>query len=760
MNSLARLIQLKGIGQDLSAGLVVFLVALPLCLGIALASNAPVIAGILAGIVGGIVVGALSGSHTSVSGPAAGLAAVVLSQIANLGSFEAFLMAVVFAGILQMAMGLLRAGFIASFFPSSVIKGLLAAIGLILVLKQVPHLFGLDKDYEGEMAFFQHDQENTFSELLRVFDNLHAGSLLIGLLSLLLLICWGRIAIFRKSRVPPQLIVVLLGVGLTFIFSSLGVPWFIGQEHRVLVPVIRDFFELKALFTWPDFSRVADPKIYVAALTLALVASLETLLNLEALDKIDPRKRRSPPNRELFAQGVGNLLLGFLGGLPVTSVVVRGSVNINANAKSKKSSIFHGIFLLLCVVSFPLLLNTIPLSCLAAILITTGFKLTSPKVLKEMWAKGPNQFVPLLVTVLAIVFTDLLVGVCIGLLCSIVFILHHNFKQPISLVKEKRFDNETIRINLGNQVTFLNMGSLRKALNNFSRNSSIIFDATNTNFIDADVLGIIRDFKDNIAPLRGITVSLLGFKARYDLEDQILYKDYMTSDVQKNLTPAQILQVLKDGNLRVREGRRLKRDLAREIEATSTGQFPLAVTLSCIDSRTPVELVFDLGIGDILSVRMAGNVVSERVLGSLEFACAMAGAKLIIVMGHTRCGAISAAIELSRTTTLELPLRQCHNLLGIIKDIQKLIDKSERSTISNQDAMGRSAMEERIVRENVLLSMHNINKNSSIIADLLASGKVDLVGCIYDVTTGAVEFLNAPEMATEQRLSDRTRESL
>lgn len=735
---------------DLSSGLVVFLVALPLCLGIALASNAPIVGGLLAGIVGGIVVGALSGSHTSVSGPAAGLTAVVASQIAILGSYEAFLAALIISGISQIIFGCLRMGFIAAFFPTSVIKGLLAAIGLLLVLKQLPHLFGWDPDYEGEMAFWQADNENTFSELAEMLINPHFGALAIGVLSMALLIFWNKSKWLEKSKFPPQLAVVIFGLVLCALFAE-SAFWMIESEHRVEVPIFQSLADLGNLFARPDFHAFLNLETYVAGLTMALVASLETLLNLEAIDKIDPKQRISPPNRELIAQGIGNLLLGFIGGLPVTSVIVRSSINISAKARSKNSAIFHGVLILVCVCTLPALLNSIPLSCLAAILIMTGAKLINANVIKEMWRHGLNQFIPFAVTVVAIIFSDPLIGVTIGLGTSFFFILHNNFKSPVRMIMEKRLDGETSRIVLGNQVSFLNKASISNVLDNLKPQSHIIFDATNTTYIDADVLALIEDFKEESAPVREISVSLIGFKPVYNIEDQILFAEHSTMALRESLSPAQIVQFIKDGNERVRDGYRLKRDLTRQIEATSNGQFPLAAILSCIDSRSPAELVFDLGIGDIFSIRMAGNIVSEKVLGSLEFACAIAGAKLIVVMGHTRCGAISAALELHRSPA-SADIFECAYLAPILHDIKTVIERCSISNIPEKGHTVRDEMEELVVRENVLQSIECIKK-SAVLARLLAQGEIAIIGCTYDVNTGHVEFLSdTPSSLNDQRL--------
>jgi carbonic anhydrase/SulP family sulfate permease len=503
--------------RDLTAGVVVFLVALPLCLGIALASNAPLFSGVLAGIIGGLVVGTLSGSHTSVSGPAAGLTAVVAAQIATLGSFEAFLLAVMIAGLIQIAMGLARGGFIAAFFPSAVIKGLLAAIGVILILKQIPHLFGHDTDPEGEMSFQQPDHKSTFSEFGELLNDIHPGATVIGLISVALLVIWDKSKRLKTSGVPAPLIVVLLGVAICLFLKQLGGRWVIQSSHLVQVPLASSLSELRSFLLHPDFSQWLNPAIYTAAFTVAIVASLETLLNLEAVDKLDPRQRTSPASRELVAQGVGNLIAGLIGGLPMTSVIIRSSVNINAGAQTKCSAIFHGFLLLATVALLPTYLNMIPLSSLAAILFVTGFKLASPMLIRQMWDSGRYQFLPFALTVVSIVVTDLLIGVLMGLSVSLGFILWSNVRNPIRRIVEKRPSGEVIRIELANQVSFLNRAALDEALNSIPRGGQVMLDAQNTDYIDPDILSLIKDFRDHTAPARGIQVSLLGFRRQYQL---------------------------------------------------------------------------------------------------------------------------------------------------------------------------------------------------------------------------------------------------
>ena len=727
--------------RDITSGVVVFLVALPLCLGVALASGAPLFSGVLAGIVGGILVGLLSGSQTSVSGPAAGLTAVVAAQILSLGSFPAFLLAVVLAGLIQIGLGLARAGFIAAFFPSSVIKGLLAAIGVILILKQIPHVFGHDPDPEGDMAFQQPDDENTFSELARTIGDIHPGAAAIGLLSIVVLFVWGKWKPLKNSPVPAPLIVVLLGVGISLLFRQFGGAWVIEPSHLVQVPVADSLAGFFGFLQLPDFSQWANPAVYIAAATIAVVASLETLLNLEAVDKLDPQQRTSPPSRELLAQGIGNVTAGLIGGLPITSVIVRSSVNINAGGKTKLAAIVHGVLLLVSVAFLPMWLNVIPLSCLAAILLVTGVKLASPALVKQMWNEGRYQFIPFAVTVVAIVLTDLLIGVLIGLAVSIGFILNSNMRRPMRRFVEKHLGGDVLHIELANQVSFLNRAALSSVLDEVPRNGHVLLDAQNTDYIDPDVLDLIRDFKEVSGPARGVEVSLVGFRSKYQFDDQIQYVDYSTRDLQDSLTPPQVLQILKDGHERFRTGRRLTRDLGRQVRATAEGQHPLAVVLSCIDSRTPAELIFDLGMGDIFSVRIAGNVTSRKVLASVEYGCAVAGAKLILVMGHTRCGAVTAAVNLIGDVRTPAEATGCQHLDHIVNDIQQSTDPIACRGAKEVPAAEKQSFVDAVARRNVLRVVEQMRKQSQTLDGLVREGRIAIVGAMYDVVTGEIEFL-------------------
>lgn len=503
----------KHFKYDAPAGLVVFLVALPLCLGIALASGAPLFSGVIAGIVGGLVVASFSGSHLSVSGPAAGLTVIVLNAIDDLGTYEAFLLAVVLAGFIQIVLGFLKAGTVGNFFPSSVIKGMLAAIGLILILKQIPHAFGYDMDPEGDESFFQPDGRNTFSEIFEALQHISPGAVIICLISIFILILWDRpfmkkITIF--NILPAPLFVVLGGIGLNYAFKLFAPEFFLEQSHLVTLPVMTDMGEFLDEFTLPDFTQFSNPDIYIVAVTLAIIASLETLLSLEAVDKLDPYKRVSPQNQELKAQGIANMVSGFIGGLPVTAVIVRSSANVGAGAHTKMSAIIHGFLLLITVVMIPHILNLIPLSALAAILLLIGYKLAKISLFKEMFAKGMDQFLPFVITIIAILFTDLLVGITIGIAVGLFFVIKSNFSEAIIITK----DESNYLIKLNKDVTFLNKAALRSTFVDIPKGSYVIIDGTKSIFVDNDISEVIEDFVET-APNRDITVELKKSSSSY-----------------------------------------------------------------------------------------------------------------------------------------------------------------------------------------------------------------------------------------------------
>lgn len=497
---------LQNLRNDVPASIVVFLVALPLCLGIALASGAPLFAGVIAGIIGGMVVAWASGSHLSVSGPAAGLTVIVFNAIESLGGFSGFLLSVVLAGLMQIALGFLKAGLIGAFFPAAVIKGMLAAIGLILIIKQTPHATGYDSSFDGDESYMQETAESSFSELLEALEGISPGATIVSMVSLLILICWESGLIKRcqwLKLIPAPLIAVIWGISYNIWALQYAPEWAIYEKHLVALPALGSVENFVAQLRLPDFSYLSNPMVYKVAATLAIIASLETLLSIEAVDKLDPHKRIAPTNRELKAQGLGNLFSGMIGGLPITAVIVRSSANINAGGQTRISCFLHGMLLLISVLFFADYLNAIPLACLAAILLQTGYKLAKPALFKEFYGKGWNQFLPFAITVLAILVTDLLQGIAIGMACGLFFVLKANFHEAMTLTQH----GSNYLLRLHKDVSFLNKALLRKHLSAIPNDCELIIDGQKALFIDHDILETIADFL-LAAPERNIVVEL------------------------------------------------------------------------------------------------------------------------------------------------------------------------------------------------------------------------------------------------------------
>lgn len=505
---------------DFPSGLVVFLVALPLCLGIALASNAPPLSGIIAGVIGGIVIGSLSNSNVSVSGPAAGLIAIVLTSVTALGSFQTFLLAVVLAGIFQLVLGFIKAGSISNYFPSNVIEGMLAGIGVIIIINQLEHAVGYDKTNEGDESLLRLDGGNPFSDLPDIVSRFEGGAVIIALVSLAILISWDRIpALKRLKLLPGALVAVVAGIVINEIFIRTGSHFQLIKTHLVTLPIPESFADIKGFVVLPDFSAIGNTKVWITAGTIMVVASIETLLCIEASDRMDVQKRYTDTNRELKAQGVGNILSGLIGGLPITSVVVRSSANANSGAKTKMSAIIHGVLLLICVLAIPFLLNKIPLATLAAVLILVGYKLAKPATVLHFWHKGKYQFVPFAATLLAVVFTDLLKGVALGMVISIIFVLRGNLKRAYNFRKEEYAEGDIIHIDLAQEVSFLNKAAIKSTLNDIPENSKVVIDASDTVYIAHDVLDLIEEFRDIKSIEMNVKVKLVGFKKAYELEN-------------------------------------------------------------------------------------------------------------------------------------------------------------------------------------------------------------------------------------------------
>lgn len=618
---------INSLRHDLPASIVVFFVALPLCLGIALASGAPLFSGVIAGIVGGIIVGSLSASRFGVSGPAAGLAVIVLNYIATLGSWENFLLATVLAGIIQLAMGFMRLGTIATYFPSSVIKGMLVGIGIIIIIKQIPHALGYDSMNDNDVESIT---LNNILDLQHTVSHLTPAAIIISIISISLLIAWDNYLskkhkFFRLIQGP--LAVVIFGI-IASNFLEL-------KDHQIVqLPITQSAAEFFAQFTTPNFNFLSNIEVYKAAAVIALVASIETLLSVEAIDNLDPHKRITPTNRELKAQGVGNIVSGLIGGLPITQVIVRSSANLQFGAKTKMSAIIHGFLLLIAVISIPGVLNMIPLASLACVLLFLGYKLAKPENFKNAYDSGWQNFIPFIATIAGMIAFDLLKGVIIGVVIALFYRIKKGEKASITLTKE------------------------------------------------------VRD----------------------------------------SITPAEAITMLKEGNERFVNNLNANRNLLKQINETSDSQHPFAIILSCIDSRTSAELIFDQGLGDVFSCRIAGNILNDDILGSMEFACKFAGAKLIMVLGHTACGAVKGACD---------DVKAGH-LTDLLRKIKPAI-KHEKTIKEHRNASNEEFVD-KVAEMNILEVLKQIPKESDILQDMLEKEQIALIGGMYDITSGVVKF--------------------
>lgn len=730
-----------GILTEFSAALVVACVAIPMGMGIATISGAPPEAGIIAGIIGGLIVGSLSGSPTSITGPSAGLTMVIASLMGSLNSFETFLMAVTIAGLLQVVFGVAKLGWLSSFFPSSVLDALLAAIGIILIFKQIPHLLGHDIDPEGDMAFLQPDRRTTFTELLSLFEgDINIGAATIGLFTLTLIMAlqyWSR---SKRLQLPSMIIGVIGGTLAGMLVSRLGQTWLIDGGHLISLPVWKGDAGLVSLLRFPDWTQLSNPLVYLSAVTIAIISSLETLLNLSATDRVDRSDRPSPPNRELIAVGIGNTLCGLVGGIPMSAAIERSAVCLQAGSRTKLCAILHGLVLLIAVTLFPFVFNQIPLSVLAAVLIVTGGWLARPEIFLRIWQGGRYQLVPFIVTIGAILLTDLLIGVGVGFVFAVGFILNSNLRRPLRQVMEKHAGGEVLHIVLAEQVSFLNRPVIERALRSAAPGTQILLDASHSDYVDPDILAMIREFVKK-SSVHNVNVSLRGFRQKYALDDVIQFVDFTSREIQEKMTPNEALRILQDGNERFCANRQLSRDLGRQVQATSAGQHPFAAILSCIDSRAPVETILDLGVGDCFSARVAGNVISPKILGSLEYATAVVGSKLIVVLGHTKCGAVHAAVKLAEAGQTGAEATGCQHLDSILEEIHPSIDLPQLHSIEKTNETARNQFAEDVARRNVVHSVRNIVETSSTIRKLVEGGRLAVVGAIYDVSTGRVEFL-------------------
>jgi len=721
--------------QDLSAGLVVFLVALPLCLGIALASGAPLLSGIITGVVGGIVVGFISGSQLAVSGPAAGLTTIVASAIISLHSYETFLVCVVLAGVIQIILGLVKAGKIGLYFPSNVIKGMLAAIGIILILKQIPHAFGYDADTEGDFTFAQADHSNTFTEITHLLSKLTPGAIIIFILSMVVLMLWDT-PLFKKVKAfPSGLVVVLLGVIAALVLQNAPAAFNLKANSFVQIPVFSGLGDFATNLKFPDFSKIANTEVLTVAFTIAFVASLETLLSIEAVDKLDPLKRSTPLNRELIAQGVGNTVAGLLGGLPLTAVIVRGATNVNSGAKTKTSSIFHGILLLIAVLLIPVLMNKIPLASLAAILIMVGYKLAKVQLFKDMYKAGWNQFTPFVVTVMAIILTDLLKGVLIGMGVSIIFILVNATKDLIYSTQKLTKSGTMQQLVLSEQVTFLNKAHLNEFFNSIKPGMSVWVDAGQTRYIEQDCLEILQEFKSRAA-LENIPCTITGLKDHYSfLEAKVEVMDQH----EHNHHDHQHYNELFSNN-RKWIADKLHLDV-NYFAKLNKGQSPPYLIIGCSDSRAPMEVITGAQPGEIFSHRNIANQVIPsdiNLMSVVQYAVEALKVRHIVVCGHYGCGGIRAAVAGGTQGNLD-------QWLSHVRDLDRA-NSEELNTIPDTEMRHR-----RLVELNVEEQIYQL-KSTAIVQNALQNGQtLNFYGWVYDLADGMLHDLKIKDTKKIQK---------
>ncbi|MCU0442723.1 MAG: SulP family inorganic anion transporter [Bacteroidia bacterium] len=709
------------INNDLPAGIAVFFVAVPLCLGIAHASGAPLISGLITGVIGGVITGFISKSALSVSGPAAGLTAIAISSIATLGSFEAFLLAIFIAGAMQIVFAAAKAGSIATYIPNTVIKGMLSAIGLILIIKQFPHLIGYDIEVMGVEEFTSTPQDmndgvqkstNTFSTLAEGLLNLNNSVLTIGLLSLVFLIVWDKFFQPKYKTIPGALLVVVLGVALHACIQFFIPTAQLDTTHLVTIPQIASITDFRYQTSFPNWSQLSNFAVYTSAFTIAVVASIETLLSTEAIDKLDPEKRKTPANRELLAQGIGNMLAGLFGGLPMTAVIVRGSVNVSAGARTKLSTIFHGVFIVIAVVFLTRFINLIPLASLAAVLIYTGYKLLSPEIIIQQFKKGWLQFIPFAITLAAIVLTDLLTGVTIGLVVSLLFIVYENYKGTVLKLNDMGIRK---RIVLGEDITFLHKSKIVSLLESVPEGAVLEIDGSRTHYIDKDILEIIQEYKVT-ARKRNIELIIGGLK---QMENEDL-KELMRQSYDRLFT-----------NNEKWVNAKLMEDPAY-FQKLSKGQTPQYLFIGCSDSRVPANEITGTDPGEMFVHRNIANMVVNtdiNMLSVVQYSVEVLNVKHIIVCGHYGCGGVKAAVEHKSNGIIDKWLRN-------IKDVYRL-HKDELDSIADPELRHR-----RLVEVNVKEQVMNLMKTSFIQRNRTQYGFPEVHGWVYDISNGRLIDLN------------------
>ena len=721
-------INFKSLKKDIPASIVLFLVALPISLGMPLATNTPVVSGIISGIIGGLFVGIFSKSNTSVSGAAIGIATVFVTTIAILGSYESALLALFISGLIQILMGLARVGNVSKYIPLSVLRGLLTSIGILLILKQIPHIVGYDKDLASDFSLFKEDSEGILVEITNIFNNIHSGAVIISLISLAIMYFWDKIP-FRVLKIVPSYLFVIIVAIITneVIFIDLFPTLHIKDNFLISLPTVSTW---QNIITFPNFSAVLNINTWIYGAILAITISTESLLNLEAIESIDPHQRRVSPNRELIIQGTANSLGSLIGAFPVVSTLIRSSVSIYAGAQTKMATIFHGILFLLSLVALGTILNLIPFACLASILIAIGYKIVNIEAIKRTYKESPSQLVPFIVTIIAILGINLPIGILIGVVSGLFFVLRSNYNQSFELSNHILHVDAVTHFELPKQVSFLSKALIKDTLWATPNESKMVIDATDTDYIDYDVVKILKQFIYEVVPEKKIQLNFLINNNPYQLENIISFSNALNKDSQSKLNAEQVLEILQEGNLRFLRGESNKKYLKHQVEATASQQSPMAIILSCIDSRTSVEHVFDLGLGDIFGARIAGNIVNDDILGSMEFATHVMGVKLVMVLGHTKCGAVKGAcahVELGHLT-------------GLLNKIEPAIQ--EEIEIIGRDSIdaNNSSLVDKVAENNVHFVIKEIRERSPIIANLEKEEKIKLIGAFYDVESGEVFF--------------------
>ncbi|TGK36414.1 carbonic anhydrase [Leptospira gomenensis] len=705
--------------HDLSASLVVFLIAIPLCIGIASNSGAPIISGLIGGIVGGIVVSLLSKSPLSVSGPTPGLTVIVFSSIGALGNLNAFFLAVCIAGVFQILLGFVRAGILANFFPSSVIKGLLAAIGIVLILKQIPHAIGYDKDPEGDFSFFQIDSENTFSEIINAIYRFSPGAVVLFFLSLAIIVIWERFQIHKKILIHGSLVAIVLAVIVNESFEYWMPFLSVGGEH--LIQPIR-LASVTDLFTdqyFPDFSYWKNQTLYLVALKICVVVTLESLITLDAIEKIDPERRAVSKNRELIAQGAGNIVSGFLGGLPVTSVIMRSSANLQAGAKTKLSAFLHGVFILLALILIPGLISKIPLSSLAAVLLVVGYKLTDYKILKSQFKKGADQFLPFVATILGIVFTDILIGIGVGCVVAVFFIVRRNILNPFELNRKDKNYGVEIRIDLSEDVSFLNKSSILYKLERVPDNAHLIIDGSKSKYIDPDILEVIEDFKISAAA-RNVKLEILDVASPYE---KIQNKPLDRTAQQE------YGKLFENNRIWVEEKLANDPDYFKKL---SLGQAPQYLLISCSDSRISVNEMTGTSAGELFVHRNIANLVIDtdmNLMSVLQYSVEVLKVKHIVVCGHYGCGGVKAAID-----------GKYHGLIDAWLRHIKQVYRMNRKTLSG--ILDEEEKHKRLVELNVREQVYNLCMTTIVQNSWRQGQELQLHGWVYDIAEGRILDLN------------------